>query len=73
MSGTTTTNTETAPASGKAPTHIAYQVREGKNDKSYWTRIGAAWQHRDGKGFNLQLQSVPLDGNIQLRVASEDK
>jgi hypothetical protein len=36
----------------KAPTHAAYHVREGK-DKSFWSRIGAAWQHKDGKGFNI--------------------
>lgn len=65
------TQTATTPAN-HTPTHIAYQVRDGK-DKGYWTRIGAAWQHKDGKGFNLQLDSVPLDGRIQLRVASEQK
>lgn len=68
-----TTTNQTATTSSKAPTHYAYQVREGKNDKSFWTRIGAAWQHKDGKGFNIQLQSVPLDGSIQLRLASEEK
>jgi hypothetical protein len=62
-------NTETQ---SKAPTHIAYQVRDGK-DKGFWTRIGAAWQHKDGKGFNVQLDVVPLDGRIQLRVATEQK
>jgi hypothetical protein len=64
-------NAETQ-TNGKSPTHIAYQVREGK-DKSFWSRIGAAWQHKDGKGFNLQLDVVPLDGRVQLRVASEQK
>ena len=62
--------TETQTATGKAPTHIAYQVREG-SQKSYWTRIGAAWAHADGKGFNIQLEAVPLDGKISLRVPSE--
>ncbi len=61
---------ETAP---KAPTHIAYQVRDGKGDKGFWTRIGAAWQHKDGNGFNIQLECVPLDGRITLRVATENK
>ena len=57
---------------GNAPTHVAYQVREGK-DKGFWTRIGVAWAHKDGKGFNVQLECVPLDGRISLRVASEKK
>ena len=62
-------NQDTA-TKGKAPTHIAYQVREG-TDKSYWKRIGAGWIHSDGNGFNIQLESTPLDGKITLRVASD--
>ena len=65
-------DTENQTTSGKAPTHIAYHVREG-NDKGYWTRIGAAWAHKDGKGFNLSLECLPVDGKISLRVASETK
>ena len=64
-------NTENTTA-GKAPTHIVYHVRDG-NQKGYWTRIGAAWAHKDSKGFNVQLEVVPLDGRITLRVASEKK
>ena len=36
-------------------------------------RIGVAWQHKDGKGFNIQLECVPLDGRITLRTATEKK
>jgi len=61
------------PAASKTPTHIAYHVRDGKDDKGFWTRIGAAWPHNDGKGFNLQIDSMPLDGRVVLRVASEKK
>ena len=67
-----TTNTESKPA-GKSPTHVAYQVRDREAQKSFWTRIGVAWAHADGKGFNIQLEVVPLDGRITLRVASEKK
>ena len=59
--------------SPKAPSHIAYQVREREGRKSFWTRIGSAWPHTDGKGFNIQLDSVPLDGRITLRVATDKK
>lgn len=58
---------------GNPPTHIAYQVRDGKGNKSYWTRIGSAWTNSDGQGFNIQLDCVPLDGRITLRVASDKK
>lgn len=64
---------KTSESASKAPTHVAYQIRDGKGDKGYWTRIGAAWQHKDGSGFNIQLESVPLDGRITLRIASDKK
>ena len=68
----TDTNTSTASAS-KAPTHIAYQVRDRDGGKGFWTRIGSAWAHSDGNGFNIQLECVPLDGRITLRTATEKK
>lgn len=56
----------------KAPSHYAYQVSEGKGGgKSFWTKLGAAWANADGKGFNIQLDAVPLDGRITLRIPSE--
>jgi hypothetical protein len=67
----TTEKTESTPA--KAPSHIVYQVRDREGGKGFFTRIGAAWPHKDGKGFNIQIESVPLDGRITLRVASETK
>ncbi len=57
-------------AKGTLPTHIAYQVRKG-SQKNQWTRIGAAWTHKDGKGFNIQLECAPWDGRITLRIAPE--
>jgi hypothetical protein len=61
-----------APAS-KSPSHVAYQVRDRDGGKGFWTRIGSAWANADGKGFNIQLEVVPLDGRITLRVATEKK
>ena len=67
------TDTNTNEATGtKAPTHIAYQVRDGK-DKGFFTRIGAAWPHKDGHGFNILLDSFPRDGRITLRIATDKK
>ncbi len=67
------TTTEQKPAASKAPTHIAYTVRDLDNDRSFWTRIGSAWAHADGNGFNIQVDAVPLDGRITLRVATDAK
>lgn len=59
---------------GTAPTHIVYQVLDREGDKSaIWTRIGAAWPHNDGKGFNITLTALPVDGRLSVRVASEAK
>ena len=58
-------------ATSKAPTHAAYHVRDTKGGSAVWTRIGSAWQHADGKGFNVQIETAPLDGRISLRVFSE--
>ena len=47
------------------PSHIAYTVEAGKDDKNHWHKIGAAWQTKGG--LNIQLTAVPIDGNIALR------
>ena len=60
------TNQQTA---SKAPTHVAYQVRGREDGKGFWTRIGSAWPHADGKGLTVQIDAVPLDGRITLRLA----
>ena len=64
------TDTKSQPAS-KAPSHVAYQVRNREGGEGFWTRIGSAWPHADGHGFNIQIETVPLDGRITLRAASE--
>jgi hypothetical protein len=64
--------------SGERPSHKCFVVedREGANGKeAYWLRIGSAWAHKDGKGFNLQLAALPANGGrIVLReVAGEEE
>jgi len=67
------TTNAASTSSSKAPSHIVYQVRDREGKKGFWTRIGSAWPHQDGNGFNIQIEAVPLDGRITLRVASEKK
>ena len=67
------TDTNNTTTNSKKPSHVAYQVRDREGKKGYWTRIGGAWAHNDGKGLNIQLEVVPLDGRIVLRVESEKK
>jgi len=67
------TTEKTESTASKAPSHIVYQVRDREGPKGFFTRIGAAWPHKDGKGFSIQIDAVPLDGRITLRVATETK
>jgi hypothetical protein len=54
------------------PTHRAYSVikREGRDD--YWLNLGLVFPHKDGSGFNIILQALPLDGKIVCREVSEE-
>ena len=53
------------------PTHKAFTVikREGKED--YWLDIGVAFPHKDGRGFTVKLQAIPLDAKIVCREIAE--
>ena len=44
--------------------------QEGKED--FWLPIGAAFPHKDGKGLNITLQALPIDGKIVLRVPKDE-
>lgn len=55
----------------KKPALIAYSVKLN-DDTPIWTRIGAAWAHRKGPGFSIQLDALPLEGRIVLVAPSVD-
>jgi hypothetical protein len=68
-------NTNTT-AMANTPTFIAYHVKdttvgEHGEKRGVWTRVGAAWPNKDGKGFNVVLDVVPLDGRLILRAPLE--
>lgn len=53
------------------PTHRVYAVT-GEGDKKFWQPIGALWAHKDGKGFGLTLDYLPLNGaQISARAIEE--
>ncbi|MFQ3244103.1 MAG: hypothetical protein ACI9SP_000728 [Arenicella sp.] len=52
---------------GRNPDHIAYNVKETREGKPIFNRIGAAWQHKDGQGFDIQLDSTPVNGRVTMR------
>ncbi len=57
----------------KTPSHYAYHVRQREGKSGFFTKIGAAWPHHDGKGYSIQLDMVPLDGFLSLRTVEESK
>lgn len=58
---------------GRKPDQIAYSVKESPDGKGYWNRIGAVWNHKDGRGAELILDSIPMDGRITLREQREQR
>ena len=55
----------------KAPSFEAFQVKDGKSGESYFTRVGAAFAHKDGQGHTVALDAIPVDGRIVLRSPKE--
>ena len=54
------------------PALIAYHVAD-RGENGFWTRIGAAWDHKDGEGYSIQLDLIPADGGrIVLRPLREE-
>lgn len=54
---------------GQKPTHEIFAVKDVTDGKTVWTKIGAAWPHKDAGGFSLKFDFYPADGQaIQLRV-----
>lgn len=47
------------------PTLNAYAV-SGEGKQAFWTRVGTAWPHKSGEGFNIELSALPVNGRIVL-------
>lgn len=68
----TTLETTTDARDQKPPKFLAFHVSE-RGAKKFWTRIGAAWDHGDGKGLTVQLELMPVGaGRIVLREPADD-
>ncbi len=55
---------------GKKPTHRLFRV-VGEGEKANWTEIGAAWPNKDGLGFSISCDAMPLSGRIVMRAITE--
>lgn len=60
----------------RSPTYHAYHVTEAtkRGQKDRWNRIGAFFQHADGQGGTLILDSLPIafDGRVVLRAPKDN-
>lgn len=65
------TQTQSQKSDPKAPDFLAWHVTQ-RGEKSYWNKVGAAWMHRDKSGYTIQLEVVPINGRIVLRMPIED-
>jgi hypothetical protein len=60
-----------APLPAAPPTPATYlnvftveeYERDGKTQKR-WTKIGAAFPHKEGTGFSIELKAFPVDGRL---------
>jgi hypothetical protein len=46
----------------------ALSAREGKDGKSYFTKIGVAFANKDGKGWSVLLDAIPAPTDGQFKV-----
>lgn len=66
-----------APAEASSLTYLnVFTVEEyesnGKTLKK-WTRIGAAFPHKEGLGFSIELKAFPIDGRLVVLPPDTDE
>jgi len=49
----------------------AYAVRNDKNGKGHFHKIGAAFAHKDGEGYDIDTVASPNNGRITLRTPKD--
>ena len=51
-----------------------YDIVSGRTDangKTYWTKLGSMWPAKEGDGFSIKLEALPLpdkEGNVWIRA-----
>ena len=65
---------KTQTSTVRKPLMLGYVVRPiGDGRKSHWSKIAAAWAHKDGEGYDIQFDALPVDGRLVLRTVKEDQ
>ena len=48
--------------------YVVEDYTQGGEEKANWIRVGVAFENKDGKGFNVQLSTLPINGKLVMRV-----
>ena len=65
---------ENTAKKGNAPTHnvvIGENRQVGREIVTYWTKVGAAWAHEDGKLFIKIRDGISVSGQIAIFPVKE--
>ncbi len=55
------------------PQPLGVFVVDERTDRKFWTRVGAAWPHDDGKGFNVEITpGISVSGRLVIREKKQD-
>jgi len=46
-------------------------TRRTARKESFWTKIGVVFAHNDGKGFDVVLEALPVNGRVSIRGPKE--
>ena len=51
------------------PTQRVYAVVKNEGaEKGAWFEIGACWPHKDGKGYSVKLNLIPLSPDAEIVI-----
>jgi hypothetical protein len=45
-----------------------YTDKATGEERNQWNNVGVAFPHKDGEGFNIQLDALPVGGDLVLRL-----
>ena len=60
----------TTQTTNAKPTHRLFNVT-GTGKTANWTEVGAAWPNKDGHGFSLIFDALPLSGRVVMRAITD--
>lgn len=56
------------PTTGRFDAFTVREYEVAGEKRSDWNKVGCAWPHQDGKGHNIVLSALPVDGKLVLRL-----